>query len=505
MKKRFLAMLLAMVLVLALSGCKQSYEDIVYSEYLSDAPQLSNTDTEGGTEKDNNTDNNAANSKDNKGNNGNKVNSSTGNNAGGKNNGNKALDDNLDFGGKTITKTIIGTISPEVQRRAAAFEKEYNCKFKFIKLKWDNYNSSVASSIAAGTPYDICGLAPHFYPEAVVSDLYEPLEDLFTDADVYGNSKNTKGGGLDLKLMEVYKMNGHYYGAASHTGAFSSAPFVLLYNKKMMAAAGYTGKKDPLQMYKDNKWTWDTFAEMANNIQKTAAKGTYVLGGSIYPARQYMVYSNDVSLTKVSGGKVVQNLEDKKFLNALTYINRWFRSSSPFIDVEKGYSDSLPGFIKGTYYMEATGLSSGPIYVMPQIKDSAVFGGITGLGVVPFPVGPDNTKKVVTSGGVYAKATAKGGNKLAALAWVKWCDYFEDPMEKEDPYQYSEELQKEIETWYDNLIIPVSNYKSSGSATAEGLLDGILSDASTGDNYAQSIKNTTALFQNCIDTALKQK
>ena len=512
MKKRLLAMLMIAALVFSLVGCANSYEDIIYSEYIPDENAVVNTDN--ATEDNDGQEQTEVDSKTGKivkkstGSKSSKNTGSTSDNSKNSKSKGNALDDDLDLGGKTITKTIIGTISPEIQRRAAAFEEKYNCKMKFIKLKWDNYNSSVASSIAAGTPYDICGLAPHFYPEAVVSNLYEPYDDCFTDADVYGNPKNTKGGGLDLTLMETYKLNGHYYGGATHTGAFSSSPIVLLYNKKMLKAAGYTGKKDPLEMYKANNWTWDTFEEMANNIQKNKnlPDGTYVLGGEIYPSRQYIVYSNGVSLTKVSNGKVVQNLEDKKFLNALTRINKWFTASKPFIDVKKGYSDSLPGFIKGTYYMQVGSVSTGPIYVMPQIKDDkTVFGGISGLGVVPFPIGPDNKSKALASAGVYAKATAKGGDKIAALAWVKWCEYFEDPMGKDDPYQYSDELQKEIDKWYDNLILPVANYKSSGSATAEGLLDGILSDASTSDNYAQSIKNNTSLFQNCIDTALKQK
>ena len=153
MAKRLLAIIMAVALLFALGACN---DEITESEILvevSGDPTV-NSDGNGGNGTTANEGSSGTDAVYVSG----KSGSNSGTNNGGTNNGGtnnggsttakgKTLDDDLDLGGKEVTKTIIGTISGEVQRRAAAFEKEYNCEFKFVKLKWDNYNSSVASSI----------------------------------------------------------------------------------------------------------------------------------------------------------------------------------------------------------------------------------------------------------------------------------------------------------------------------------------------------------------------
>lgn len=422
----------------------------------------------------------------------------------------KAMDDGLDFGGATFTKTVCGPTPAGTTRRIAAFEKAYNCKLKIIRLDWEKFNSQVAMSISAGTPYDICGMDNYFFPENVISmNLFEPLNDYFTDADVYGNAANKKDTGIDLKLCDYYKVDGKIYGIATHSVSTnfvgSVYPMVLYYNKKMMSEIGFTGAKDPQAMYKAGKWTWDEFEKMANEIMLLSEPGKFVVGRDFIDQGQHILWSNDVHITTTSGGKVKGNLSDPSFINALTRMQKWFNDKNSFVNAAG--TDGQGQFVAGNQYMYVHASATGPLGLMPQVEKSAAFGKkIANLGVVPFPTGPDNKTKAVACTQFSARGAAKGSkDPRAVVAYAKFQDLFYelDPMAKTNKYQYSKEDKALLDSLADNVVLPVANYKTS-SMTTYGILWDIFRVAQGGGDFSKTISDNKDAFDGCINTALKQ-
>ena len=407
----------------------------------------------------------------------------------------------LNFGGKTFTKTIIGEISAKKMRTIQAFEKKFNCKIELVKLKWETYNSSVATSVASGKPYDICGLSNYFFPEGVVSNLYQPLDNYITTADVYSPGKP----GIDLTYSAYFNYNGKMYGASTHTGDFSSFPTVLFYNKKMMGDAGYKGNKDPLAMWKAGTWTWKTFEDMATALYDPARK-KYIGGREMHGMP---LYTNGGYPIKIEGGKVKENLTDSKFYKELEKMKQWYGSSTTKFS-SNGFSDDPSEFFNGNHYMFMQMSQYGPLNLMPKIDSKEAFGAnakerIANLGIVPLPLGPDNTKKAVASSFLNAKASAKGAkDPRVVIAYTKFTETFDDPMKDEDPYLWDAETQKFINSLYDNLIIPIVNYKTSSTSTG-ALLEEIAQVAISGGNISTAITDRKGTFQSVIDESLKQK
>lgn len=302
MNKRITSLLLAVLLLLTVCGCKKKpasdNTSDTYSEWIEEieVPDDGDGSTSSGTTGKGNS-------------NSSKGTASTGNknvdNIGHKGTGKKTVD-NLDFGGKTYTKTIIGSVTKGLNRRIAAFEKKYNCKIKLVSLQWEQYNSQVATRMASGDPYDICGLQSYFFPEAVIQGLYEPLEDYIYDADTY-NSKT--GVGIDMNVSSTFNYGGHVYGVSNHSGAYATMMQVLYYNKVLFEEAGLD---DPVELYKKGQWTWDALEKMAKKVTEPS-KGKYLLGRDF--GNTPFITSNGHQYTTVDkSGKVKANLSDPKLI-----------------------------------------------------------------------------------------------------------------------------------------------------------------------------------------------
>ena len=430
-----------------------------------------------------------------------KGNTSTGNknvdNIGHKGTGKKTVD-NLNFGGKTYTKTIVGSVTKGLTRRIAAFEKKYNCKIKLVSLQWEQYNSQVATRMASGDPYDICGLQTTFFPEAVVQGLYEPLEDYIYDADTY-NSKT--GVGIDMNVSSTFNYGGHVYGVSNHSGAYASMVQVLYYNKVLFEEEGLD---DPVELYKKGQWTWDALEKMAAKIAKSG-KGVKFLLGRDFGGIPFITSNGHQYTTIDKSGKVKSTLSksDPTLINALTKLKEFY--SSKYVG-PKGYSDDPTEFYNGNYYMFQQVYSYGTYYMASSIEKSAAFeNDFKNLGVVPYPYGPDNTKKYNPGEGAQAKACGKGsGAQELVIAWTKFEREFEDPMKNEDPYLYDSATQKMIDKLFDNVLDRMPNYKTS-TKTALSAYTEAYNAAQSGGEFIQIINDWAPTVQSIIDESLKQK
>ncbi len=507
MKKRIFCLCLAMIMVFSIAGCKSNgnssdtvswvevWEEVeVSGEGNSDDKNSSTTSSGGTTQNGNSTGGN----NNNVGNNSGGSNNNVGNNSGGSNTtitpNKTGTIEGVNFKGQTFKKTIIGAVSNYVMRKKSAFEKKYNCKIELVNLQWEQYNSQVASAMAAGQPYDICGLQPNFWPEAGIQGLYEPLNKYIYEADLY-NPKTGKG--IDLESSEDFSLNGHIYGVACHSGNTASMIQVLFYNKLMFEEAGLD---DPLELYKKGKWNWDKFFEYGADVLN-ASKGQYLIGKD-FNAITFML-SNGFKYTKTdSKGKVIANTSDPLYLTSL---EKYKEFATKYMG-PKGYSDDPTEFYNGNYYMFGQNYAYGKLYMYDTIINSSAFDyDFNNLGIVPFPYGPNNKTKANPGHGAQPKAAGKGSkDPRVAVLWAKFDLEFEDPMADEDPYRYSDEINNVILKLFDNINEYLPNYKTA-STSVRTLFTNIENTAKTGGDYVKILNDNKNTIQSIIDDALGQK
>lgn len=299
---------------------------------------------------------------------------------------NDPVEKGLDFGGRTLKLAVGYTTTSTFATMVKAFESTYNCKIEVTQLSFDKYLADLAAKVTSGEVFDIVYVHGSFYPNCFIKGFYQPLDGVFTTADLY-DVNNLAAGGIDKVKSEGFSWDGHYYAV---TGYKTSVP-MLYYNKKMMAAAGYTGQKDPLALYNSGDWSYQKLQEIGKQVTD-ASKGIY-LGGRDFFAGGLVAY-NRGQFVKMNGTAVSENLSDPRIYNAYKFQREISLGSGAVINYKTGTGgQDYSAFANGKTYMfynDASMYST----LAKAAAESGYFGkNKNNLGYVPFPFGPDNTEK----------------------------------------------------------------------------------------------------------------
>ena len=299
---------------------------------------------------------------------------------------NDPVEKGLDFGGRTLKLAVGYTTTSTFAKMVKAFESTYNCKIEVTQLSFDKYLADLAAKVTSGEVFDIVYVHGSFYPNCFIKGFYQPLDGVFTTADLY-DVNNLAAGGIDKVKSEGFSWDGHYYAV---TGYKTSVP-MLYYNKKMMAAAGYTGQKDPLALYNSGDWSYQKLQEIGKQVTD-ASKGIY-LGGRDFFAGGLVAY-NRGQFVKMNGTAVSENLSDPRIYNAYKFQREISLGSGAVINYKTGTGgQDYSAFANGKTYMfynDASMYST----LAKAAAESGYFGkNKNNLGYVPFPFGPDNTEK----------------------------------------------------------------------------------------------------------------
>lgn len=299
---------------------------------------------------------------------------------------NDPVEKGLDFGGRTLKLAVGYTTTSTFATMVKAFESTYNCKIEVTQLSFDKYLADLAAKVTSGEVFDIVYVHGSFYPNCFIKGFYQPLDGVFTTADLY-DVNNLAAGGIDKVKSEGFSWDGHYYAV---TGYKTSVP-MLYYNKKMMAAAGYTGQKDPLALYNSGDWSYQKLQEIGKQVTKASA-GIY-LGGRDFFAGGLVAF-NRGQFVKMNGTAVSENLSDPRIYNAYKFQREISLGSGAVINYKTGTGgQDYSAFANGKTYMFYNDAS---VYstLAKAAAESGYFGkNKNNLGYVPFPFGPDNTEK----------------------------------------------------------------------------------------------------------------
>jgi len=168
----------------------------------------------------------------------------------------------------------------------------------FFSIK-ERYNQ-----ILAGTSPDIIRIEKHQIPFYAHYSMIIPLDNLFQNSKSIINNEN---------------ISQHYFNDSLYGFSISMKPFYLfIYSKEIIHNFGLN---DPLDLWINDNWTWDTWLELILTINKEMQSYSFEpLGKSVYIENAFFI-SNDAKIIEFSDNGYFNYAVDERYINAMNFIN----------------------------------------------------------------------------------------------------------------------------------------------------------------------------------------
>lgn len=442
LKRNISALFLALAMLLSVCGCGGGKTESEYTEFQSGAASSDSTDNSasGGSSADGKTSNVQSGNKGgttsggtyqkpNKGSN--SATDSSGNKVELANpvyiaEGTKAMDEGLNFGGKTFTMAKRNDTAYTVAsftRLVSAFEKKYNCKIKTVELEFNTYPTLIANAKASGSPYDIIFCHGSMFPTLPMSGVVNDLSTYFSTADY-----DTGKGGIDIAKSSYFVIDNKLYGVVG--GSDAVYPMVIYYNKQLFSKSGL---EDPYELYKAGKWTWSKFREQGKKVTDAANKVYY---GDTSFFDKGVVQSLGVSLLTWKNNKAVVNLENARVIKGYQMVYDFFNKSK--ICSNDFSASERVQFADGLAYCSVQETQKYSVYCEAAAQSPAFNRNAANVGVVPLPQDTASAKAGYPCGWYGAVMSGAGSSDpRVAVAFAKFWSTYTDPVA--DKYEFSSE------------------------------------------------------------------
>ena len=211
------------------------------------------------------------------------------------------------------------------------FEDATGIDVEFVYADDENYLNKLASMKAAGNAPEIACIRPGHYPLSILQNYFLPLteEDMAVDPAVY-----------DLDTMKMLAWDGENYGYVAYKSTKTNYG-VLLYNQDIFDQYGVT---DPYTMWREGNWNWDTFVEMAQDIQSKS--GIRALTAEYHGYLLSLTAGEDC--VAMSDGKLVNNATSSALRDAYRWLNN-LKLDGQYKILDQGLNSA--GFIGGQAVM----------------------------------------------------------------------------------------------------------------------------------------------------------
>lgn len=412
----------------------------------------------------------------------------------------------LNLKGKTIKMAITEEgqyNTASFKRTIAAFEKEYNCKVKLTTLKFATYNQQVTQALSAGNMYDICYAHGSMFPACAIDKLYEDVLPTLRQDDLMDNN-NPLAGGIDIAKCGYFAYKGKLYGTCNFESVF---PYVIYYNKKQMADAGYSGSKDPRKLAENGKWTWSVIKSMGRRLTDIDS-GVYFVSNSFTGRCVTLAYGSAIvkaeTNNKTKSVKYTQNITSAQFIAGCKQIQEFFTGNTRIgepSDNSHPYNSS-EALRKGTVYMW-TEETSKYLDLAKEVKSSAAFNrDKNNIGIVEVPLGSTNKSKVYPTGWLTAVCCGKGKDPRVSIAWDTFRSRYQDPvqdsnaMSKADK-EYAAELLK------GDICCEPGQFQTSENDVLNLVNVQVWFRIVNGDDISKCITQTKDQITTCINTTMK--
>lgn len=265
------------------------------------------------------------------------------------------------------------------------------------------YSSKLQNLIAAGTVPDLVVSESSTDPCFVTlanAGLVQPI-----DPYIDYNEPELK----ELQLVyEAGRWNGRYYIAPID----NKPVYYMVYNPKLFEEYGM---ENPWELWEKGEWTWDTFRELAMELNIQDENGDYICYGTCAPGYGALTASTGVDYIELQDGAFVNNLTNPDIVRAENFLNDMlFKDDVIKIKAQDAWRNY---WVRGMVAMQII-----PSWMLDGSSELTQAAKMGMLGIVPLPQDPQNYTpgEYVTyaqSGGFCLVTGAK--NPEAAAAFIR--------------------------------------------------------------------------------------
>ena len=211
------------------------------------------------------------------------------------------------------------------------FEDATGIDVEFVYADETNYLNKLASMKASGNAPEIACIRPNNYPLSIMQDYFMPLtdEDMDLDPSIY-----------DLNTMKTLSWGGKNYGYVAYKSTMTNYG-ILLYNQDIFEK---NGAKTPYTLWREGNWNWDTFVQMAQDIQTSS--GVRALTAEYHGYLLSLTAGEDSVAMK--NGKLVNNATSSKLRDAYRWLNN-LKLNGQYKVMDQGLNSA--GFTAGNAVM----------------------------------------------------------------------------------------------------------------------------------------------------------
>lgn len=364
----------------------------------------------------------------------------------------KKLDDTSINGEEAMNLTFIrpGQSTDEndpVIKAIRDYEKMYGVTVQVISADYDTWTTKVLSASTSGNPIDVIFGSVSEYPLFAMKGYTQPIEK-YVDLDFEYSSRSASEAFFSFK-------NQVYSAAVSDV-----SPLVLYYNKDMIENEGL---EDPMDLYNEGKWDFDTFKQMCKKLtQDSDGDGNTDTWGLCCWYPWAWLGANHTALCKITDDGLYElNLDDPAVVKTSEFVqDMYYTSNWRGLDGDNIYTSFYQG--RNAFLQEYSWSETNNII---PAKKSGQFD--FEYGVVPTPYGPDNTEKtnVAHASGYGIGNGSKNPYHAGKLIEMILTSISKNAEEKnKDVPQENLSLYKEIseriynDTYYDSAIKNGSEY-----------------------------------------------
>ena len=269
----------------------------------------------------------------------------------------------------------------ETQAAAELFKKVYgvpeygdtsygddaNNIFDNIYVAYADRYDQLGKLVASGDSPDIFQFEITNFPYTAYKGLFQPIDDYINLDDPLWDSRAKEA-------MKQFMWGGKNYCALTTVNLDD----VMWYRRSVVAEAGM---KEPLELYRDGNWTWDTFLDMCDQWQKSG-EGKYATDGWRVPEK--IVLTTGVPIIGIVDGKLQDNLYDADIERCMSNVidvlykqnyryprhelngwsinvAAWFTGETLFyVDLTTVYTDTFQSYMK-RYKLDPTDIFCVPL------------------------------------------------------------------------------------------------------------------------------------------------
>ncbi len=219
-----------------------------------------------------------------------------------------------------------------------AFEQKSGITVEYIIKSYASYVNELSGLVQTGQAPDVLRMKK---PDLGILKLLQPLAN--TGFDFTGPA-------WDKQTMDIYSVGNNQYGMALLNTPFY-LPAMMFYNTVVMEEMGF---EDPWTLWKEGKWTWDKFEEMAT---EWVNQGTEYRGALLYA--DALSTTRNASFLKYDGSQYTMDLNDESNIKAYQQGSE-FKAMNIVSDSNDNFEDGNPKLLFAS--MDATAVQSSSQY-----------------------------------------------------------------------------------------------------------------------------------------------